>query len=80
MTESKPEPKRGPSLLQRLKIIAVAVVALFVLIIVLQNTDSVETKVLFVSVTMPRAVLLFGALIAGFILGIVACNRIFTRK
>lgn len=80
VSEQKSEPKRGPSLLIRLKIIGVAVLALLVLIVVLQNTEAVETRILFMKITMPQAVLLFGALIAGFILGIVTCNRVFAKK
>ena len=77
MSEQKTETKRGPSLLKRLKLIAVAVLVLLVLIVVMQNTEAVETRILFVTITMPRAVLLFGTLVAGFVLGIVAR---FTRK
>ena len=55
----------------KLKIILVAVVGLLTLIVVLQNTDAVETKLLFVSVTMPRAALLFGAFLIGFLLGVL---------
>jgi uncharacterized integral membrane protein len=80
MSEPKSEQKRGPSLLQRLKLVAVAALALLVLIVVMQNAENVETQILFVTITMPRAVLLFGALIAGFILGILACNRVLTKK
>ncbi len=40
-----------------------AIAALLVLIIVLQNTEAVGTKLLFVTVTMPRAALLFGTMI-----------------
>jgi uncharacterized integral membrane protein len=39
------------------------------LIVVLQNTQAVETKILFTSFSMPRAVLLFGTAIIGFVLG-----------
>lgn len=80
MSEQKTEAKRGPSLLKRLKLVAVAVLALLVLIVVMQNTEAVDTRILFVTITMPRAVLLFGTLIAGFVLGIVACNRVFAKK
>ena len=55
----------------KLKIIGAAILALLVLVIVLQNTEAVETKLLFVTVTMPRAALLFGTLIVGFGLGVL---------
>lgn len=64
-------------MVDRLKIIGVAILALLVLVIVLQNTEAVETKLLFVSVSMPRAALLFGTLIVGFALGVV-CAAWFT--
>jgi putative membrane protein len=60
--------------LSKVKIVAAAVVALVVLIVVLQNTEAVETKLLFVSVTMPRAALLFGTMIVGFALGVLCSS------
>jgi len=65
--------------MQKLKIAAIALLALFVLIVVLQNTESVETKILFFSITMPRAALLFGALVVGFIVGVFTVGKILTR-
>ena len=78
--KADPEPKRGPSMVQRLKIVGLAVIALLVLIVVLQNTEAVKTKILFVTVTVPGAVMLFGTLIIGFILGIITTHRIFVKK
>jgi len=52
----------------------VAVVAILVVIIVLQNTQSVETRILFITLSMPRAVLLFVTLLIGFVLGLVTAN------
>jgi uncharacterized integral membrane protein len=43
--------------------IAIAVISLLVVVVVLQNTQAVDTKLLFLTVTMPRAALLFGTLI-----------------
>ena len=60
--------------MSRAKIIAIAAVTVLVIIIVLQNTQAVETKLLFVTVSMPRAVLLFVTLLAGFALGLVAAG------
>jgi uncharacterized integral membrane protein len=53
-----------------------AVLGLLVLIVVLQNTEEVETEILFVSVTMPKAVLLFGTLLIGFAMGVLTAGRI----
>jgi len=53
------------------KIIAVLVFVLLVLIVILQNTEEVETKLFFVTMNMPRALLLFINLLIGYLLGIV---------
>lgn len=65
---------------QKIKFTAVAVLALMVLIVVLQNTESVDTRVLFLTITMPRAALLFGALVVGFIIGIFTAGKLIGRK
>ena len=54
-----------------LKLITAAVLALMGLVIVLQNTESIETKLLFITLEMPRAVLLFGTTTIGFLIGIL---------
>ena len=61
--------------MQRAKIVTAAIVALLTLIVVLQNTQAVETKILFITVTMPRALLLIVTLLAGFILGILTVSH-----
>ena len=58
--------------MKQFKLIVVAVLALLGLIVVLQNTASVETKILFVTIIMPRAILLMITLLIGFVLGIFA--------
>ncbi len=55
----------------RFKIIAAAILALLGTIIILQNTAPVETKLLFFSITMPRAILLMGTTLIGFALGVL---------
>jgi lipopolysaccharide assembly protein A len=60
----------------KLKIAAIAVVALVVVVVVLQNTQAVETKLLFLKVTMPNAALLFGTLIVGFAIGVLTAGHI----
>jgi uncharacterized integral membrane protein len=44
--------------LKRPKVIAAIVLAVLAIVIVLQNTETVETKLLFATVSMPRATLL----------------------
>lgn len=55
--------------MERAKLIGLVLLALLGMVIVLQNTEPVETKILFWSITMPRAVLLFGTTMIGFALG-----------
>jgi uncharacterized integral membrane protein len=62
--------------MSKFKIVLMAVIGLLTLIVVLQNTQAVETKLLFLTVTMPGAALLFGALLIGFGLGVVATGRL----
>jgi uncharacterized integral membrane protein len=60
----------------KLKIMAVALIALVVVVVVLQNTQTVDTKLLFFTVTMPNAALLFGTLITGFVIGVLTAGHI----
>lgn len=53
------------------KIITLVVLAVLALIVVLQNTAAVETHILFFTVIMPRALLLFLTLLVGVILGLL---------
>ena len=66
-------------LIQKIKIVVVASLALLVVIVVLQNTEVVETKILFTTISMPRAALLFGTLIIGFVIGVLTGGRIMAR-
>lgn len=58
--------------MERFKLISAAILALLGIIIILQNTEPVETKLLFLSITMPRAILLLGTTLIGFSLGVIA--------
>lgn len=62
--------------MNKLKLVAIAVISLVVLIVVLQNTQAVETNLLFLTVTMPNAALLFGTLIIGFAIGVLTAGHI----
>ncbi len=64
----------------RLRLFGIAALAIVVVIVILQNTAPVETKLLFVSITMPRAVLLFLTFVIGFVVGLLAAGRIARRK
>ena len=62
--------------LNKLKVVAIAAVILLVVIVVLQNTQAVETHLLFLTLTMPNAALLFGTLIIGFAIGVLTAGHI----
>ena len=63
-------------LTNRIKIAVAAVVAILVIIVIFQNTEVVKTQLLFVSVEMPRALLLIVTLLLGVLLGLMAAVRI----
>lgn len=65
---------------EKLKWIAIAIVALLTVIVVLQNTESVDTKLLFITLSMPRAALLFGTLVIGFVAEMTLGNRLSLRR
>lgn len=67
--------KRGIDL-KAVKNIGIALALIIVLIVVLQNTQSVETRVLFVSFSMPRALLLAITLVVGVITGLLMGTRL----
>jgi uncharacterized integral membrane protein len=57
--------------MQKAKHILWIVLAILAVIVILQNTASVETKILFVTITMPRAVLLFITAVLGYAIGAI---------
>ena len=65
--------------MKRYKLISIAILAILGIIIILQNTEQVETKILFLSITMPRAILLMGTTLIGFAIGILV-SLFFQRK
>ncbi len=52
------------------KIVTLLVLGILALIVLFQNTAAVETHILFFTLIMPRALLLFLTLLIGFILGL----------
>ena len=65
--------------MKRVLLTSIAILTLLGVIIILQNTEPVETRLLFVSITMPRAILLMGTTLIGFALGILV-SFFFQRK
>jgi len=62
------------------KLIAALVLAALVVTVVLQNTQSVETKFLFATLTMPRAALLGVTLLIGIVIGMLVSLLLSGRK
>lgn len=62
------------------RLIVAAVIAILVIIVVLQNLDEAPTRILFFTITMPRALLLFITLALGFILGLLFASRPLGKK
>ena len=65
--------------MKKLRLIVTLVLAVLMVIVVLQNTDAVETRLLFATVTMPRAVLLLTTALIGFAVGILT-SLVWMRK
>lgn len=66
--------------MKRAKIIAAAIVAILIVVVVLQNTQPVETRILVSTVTMPRAALLFVTLVVGYVLGLVTAGLVLRHR
>ncbi len=58
------------------KLVIIFILVLLVLIIILQNTEPVETHLLFVSFQLPRALLLFLTTFIGFVIGVLVTIRV----
>lgn len=65
-TSSTPAKRRPP-----VRLIVVGVLALLSLVLVLQNRDTVDTKIFFATISMPRAVLLAVTFLLGVIVGLL---------
>ena len=57
------------------KVVAIAVLTLLLVVLFLQNTEPVETRLLVATVTMPRAALLAVTGALGFLLGLLVALR-----
>lgn len=64
----------------RVKWITWMVLAVLGILIVLQNTQAVETRLLFITIVMPRAALLALTLLIGFLLGTLTVWRAGRKK
>jgi lipopolysaccharide assembly protein A len=53
------------------KLIVAVILALLAMIVILQNTIDITTRILFFTVTMPLWILLLGTILVGFALGVI---------
>ena len=65
--------------MERFKLVSIAVLVILGVIIILQNTQPVETRILLMTITMPRAILLMGTTLIGFALGVLV-SFLFQKK
>jgi uncharacterized integral membrane protein len=66
--------------MRNLKLITASILAILVAIIVVQNREPVATHVLFATVVMPHAILLFITAAAGFALGVLLTLSLSTKR
>ena len=66
--------------MDRARKIIIAVVALLAIVVMLQNIQAVETKLLFMTVTMPRALLLMVTFLLGLAVGVVLSGFWFRKR
>jgi uncharacterized integral membrane protein len=59
--------------------IIIALLVVLTVIVILQNTQAVDTKLLFVTVTMPRALLLLVTFLCGLAMGYVLSDFRFKK-
>jgi uncharacterized integral membrane protein len=66
--------------MKKFKITLIIIISVLALIVFLQNTETVQTKLLFASVTMPRALLLLLTFLMGFITGLITTSIILRKS
>jgi len=65
--------------MKKVKLILIIIISILALVVFLQNTKAVETKLLFLTITMPRVLLLMLTFIMGFIGGLIAASYILRK-
>jgi uncharacterized integral membrane protein len=63
--------RKGSETMKKLKLYAAFILTLLAIILFFQNREPMETKLLFVTVVMPRAALLFITMLIGIATGIL---------
>ena len=64
----------------KMRNIIIILLVVFAIIVILQNTQAVETRLLFVKVTMPRALLLMVTFLVGLAVGFILSGFWFKKK
>ena len=64
----------------KLKIYGAVILIVLMLVVVLQNTEEVETKLLFITITMPRAALLALTLLIGIVVGMLISLGVLSKR
>lgn len=72
--------KKMDEVMPKIKLIALLVLAVLSVVLILQNTQTVVTRLLFVSVGMPLAALLALTLVIGFAAGVLATLQLGKKK
>lgn len=65
---------------QKIKYIVGILLVLFVVVVTFQNTEQVEAKLLWTTISLPMAFLLFGTLAIGIVLGILTTGIWLARR
>ena len=66
--------------MRNFKLVIASLLAVLVAIVVVQNREPVATHVLFATVMMPHAILLFITAAAGFALGVILTLSLSTKR
>lgn len=66
--------------MNKTKLILIGVLIIIVAALTLQNTQPVNTRILFFTLTMPRAILLLLMMLIGFVIGIITVFHYIGRR
>jgi uncharacterized integral membrane protein len=66
--------------MSKIKLVVLLVLAVTAIVLVLQNTQTVATRLLFVTVAMPLAALLSLTLLIGFAGGVIAALKVGKKR
>jgi len=72
--------KEAAGTMNKLKLYAALILAILVIVLIIQNIEPVETKLLFVTIVMPRAALLAIVMLIGMATGILLSMGLFSKN